>query len=110
MNQITINIYLKKILTISLVGIASVIMLPRSVQALSFGEVLGIGAGAFAVTQVVRNNNNAARERYSPSTPREEFFRGIQDGQSGARYDNPRNSLDYDRGFNEGLDRRRGIN
>ena len=107
MKKTQINSWIQKTLAVSLISLASVITLPQTAKALSFGEVLGIGAGVFAVDQVIRNNNNAARDRYTPRSPQEEFFRGVQDGQNGARYDNPRNSSDYDDGFNEGLRRRR---
>jgi hypothetical protein len=38
--------------------------------------------------------------------PQQEYYRGVQDGMNGAKYDNPRNSPDYDRGYEEGAKRR----
>ncbi|BAQ65468.1 hypothetical protein [Geminocystis sp. NIES-3709] len=74
----------------------------KPVQA-SFGDfMLGVGA-AVGVGAIVQSNQRAAQERYGPATPQEEYFRGRQDGFNGLRYDNPRNSRDYDRGFQEGL-------
>lgn len=72
----------------------------------SFGDfMLGVGAGVG--TSVIINNNRRAREdRYRPVPPDQEFARGLQDGMNNARYDNPRNSPDYNRGFQEGLRRR----
>ena len=107
MKKAQINSWAQKFLAVSLISVAGIVTLPQTAKALSFGEVLGIGAGVFVVDQVIRNNNNAARDRYTPRSPQEEFFRGVQDGRNGARYDNPRNSRDYDDGFNEGLRQRR---
>lgn len=74
----------------------------------SFGDfMLGVGATA-GVGAIIRSNQRAAQERYGPATPQEEYFRGRQDGFNGLRYDNPRNSSDYSRGFNEGLRARQG--
>ncbi|WP_017294499.1 hypothetical protein [Geminocystis herdmanii] len=74
----------------------------------SFGDfMLGVGA-ATGVGAIIRSNQRATQERYGPSTPQEEYFRGRQDGFNGLRYDNPRNSSDYSRGFNEGLRARQG--
>jgi hypothetical protein len=100
---------LKKVVAVSLVSIAGTVGFSQTSSALSFGEVLGIGAGVVVVDQVIKSNNNSAKDRYTPKSPQEEFYRGVQDGQSGARYDNPRNSYDYDGGYNQGLTRRRGF-
>jgi hypothetical protein len=75
---------------------------PQKAEALSFGEALGIGAGALLIQQTVQNN----RTRYRFVPPEQEFQRGLEDGFNLARYDNPRDSGDYDRGFNEGRRRR----
>jgi hypothetical protein len=72
-------------------------------KALTFGEALGIGAGAVLIDRAVRNNNN---QRYRFVPPEQEFQRGLEDGFNFARYDNPRNSRDYDDGFIEGRRRR----
>jgi len=77
-------------------------LFPPVVRALSFGEAVGIGAGAVLINNAVqrgqRNNRN--------NNPEAEFNRGVQDGFKRARYDNPRNSRDYDEGFNLGVERR----
>jgi hypothetical protein len=73
----------------------------------SFGDfMLGVGAtvGVGAIVNSVQRSNEADRNR--PVSPQDEYFRGLQDGINGARYDNPRNSPDYDRGFKEGAQRR----
>ncbi|MEB3226977.1 MAG: hypothetical protein VKJ27_01215 [Synechocystis sp.] len=73
----------------------------------SFGDfMLGVGAtvGVGAIVNSVQRSNEANRNR--PVSPKDEYFRGLQDGINGARYDNPRNSVDYDRGFQEGARRR----
>ncbi|MDJ0728896.1 MAG: hypothetical protein QNJ33_02780 [Crocosphaera sp.] len=73
----------------------------------NFGDfLLGVGA-TLGVGAIVEGNRQDAERRYRPVPPREEYFRGIQDGVNGANYDNPRNSLDYDRGYEEGIRRRR---
>ncbi|MGI0481519.1 hypothetical protein ACN4EE_12095 [Geminocystis sp. CENA526] len=74
----------------------------------SFGDfMLGVGTAA-GVGAIIRGNQRATQERYGPATPEQEYFRGRQDGFNGLRYDNPRNSVDYSRGFNEGLRARQG--
>lgn len=74
----------------------------------SFGDfMLGVGAGV-GTSAIIRNNQRAREDRYRPVSPDQEFFRGRQDGINGLRYDNPRNSIDYDRGFQEGLRMRQG--
>jgi hypothetical protein len=75
---------------------------PNRTQALSFGEALGIGAGALLIQQTVQNN----RTRYRFVPPEQEFQRGLEDGFNLVRYDNPRDSGDYNRGFVEGRRRR----
>lgn len=81
--------------------------LPLPVFALSFGEVLGIGTGVLILDRVRRNNEDARRDRYTPKPPQEEYFRGVRDGVEGLKYDNPRNSIDYDQGYQEGVARRK---
>ncbi len=72
----------------------------------SFGDFM-LGVGAAAGTSILINSNRRAAEaRYRPVSPEQEFYRGLEDGINGARYDNPRNSSDYDRGFREGSQRR----
>lgn len=74
----------------------------------SFGDfMLGVGAGV-GTSAIIRSNQRAREDRYRPVSPDDEFFRGRQDGINGLRYDNPRNSIDYDRGFQEGLRLRQG--
>lgn len=73
----------------------------------NFGDfLLGVGA-TLGVGAIVEGNRADAERRYRPVPPEEEYFRGIQDGTNRANYDNPRNSLDYDRGYQEGMRRRR---
>ena len=75
----------------------------------SFGDfMLGVGA-AVGTRAIIDSSRRSSREqRYRAVSPEEEFFRGRQDGFNGARYDNPRNSPDFDRGFEEGLRQRQG--
>lgn len=74
----------------------------------SFGDfMLGVGA-AVGTSAIIRSNQRAREERYRPVSPQQEFYRGRQDGINGLKYDNPRNSSDYDRGYQEGLKLRRG--
>ena len=77
-------------------------LLSPVVKALSFGEAVGIGAGAVLINNAVQRNqrNNKGRN------PEAEFNRGVQDGFHRARYDNPRNSRDYSEGFDKGVQRR----
>lgn len=71
----------------------------------SWGDFfLGVGT-AVGVGAIVQGSQQSA-DRYRPVSPEQEFWRGIEDGTNGARYDNPRNSPDYDRGFKEGMRRR----
>ncbi len=61
-------------------------------RSLTFGEAVGIGAGALLINRAVQDN----RQRYRFVPPEQEFQRGLEDGFNFARYDNPRNSRDYD--------------
>ena len=94
----------------SLTAIASVVTISftaASPAQASFGDfMLGVGAtvGVGAIVNSIQRSNEADRNR--PVSPKDEYFRGLQDGINGARYDNPRNSRDYDRGFQEGVRRR----
>ena len=73
----------------------------------NFGDfLLGVGA-TIGVGAIIEGNRADAERRYRPVPPEQEYFGGIQDGTNGANYGNPRNSLDYDRGYQEGLRRRR---
>lgn len=97
--------YLKSLTAIASVLTISITAAPPA-QA-SFGDfMLGVGAtvGVGAIIKGVQRSNEA--NRYRPVSPEDEYFRGLQDGINGARYDNPRNSRDYDRGFQEGVRRR----
>jgi hypothetical protein len=101
---------MKKITSIGLTTVTalSAIATFASTAQANFGNFLlgtGVGVGS---TLLIQNNQRAAQNRYRPVSPEEEHFRGLQDGINGARYDNPRNSIDYDRGFQEGLRRRQG--
>ncbi|MEB3310561.1 MAG: hypothetical protein VKJ02_10030 [Snowella sp.] len=99
---------MKRISAISLattIVLSSVSLYPRPAQA-SWGDFfLGVGA-AVGVGAIVNSAQRAEAQRYAPVPPEQEYFRGLQDGINGARYDNPRNSPDYDRGFEEGVRRR----
>ncbi len=93
---------MKKTLTaiLATIVVTPAILIPFSTpaKALSFGEALGIGAGAVLINQTINNN----RQRYRFVPPEQEHRRGLEDGFNRARYDNPRDSGDYDRGFIEG--------
>ena len=87
------------------IALASLPFFSRPAQA-SWGDFfLGVGAGV-GTSAIINSNRRAKEQRYAPTSPDQEFFRGVQDGLNGARYDNPRNSPDYDRGFEEGTQRR----
>ncbi|PSF39347.1 hypothetical protein C7H19_00735 [Aphanothece hegewaldii CCALA 016] len=74
----------------------------------NFGNfMLGAGVGAGSAI-LINNSQNQRRQRYGFVPPEQEFTRGRQDGFNGAKYDNPRNSNEYTRGFQEGLRMRRG--
>lgn len=89
----------------SIGGVSTTVVKPANA---SFGDfMLGVGAGV-GTSVIINNNRRAREERYAPASPEEEFFRGRSDGINGLRYDNPRNSRDYDRGFQEGLRIRQG--
>jgi hypothetical protein len=74
---------------------------PSVARALTFGEALGVGAGLILIDKAVEGNQQ--RYRYAP--PEEEYRRGLEDGYNRVRYDNPRNSREYDDGFTEGRQR-----
>ncbi len=100
--------FMKKITAITLTALtalSSVCLFPQTARA-NFGDfLLGVGAGAGA-SILINNSRRDAENRYRPVSPQQEFSRGLQDGINGARYDNPRNSYDYDKGFQEGIRRR----
>lgn len=95
-------------LTLSITSLVSLSTINIKPAQASFGDFMwGVGAGVG--TSVIINNNRRAREdRYRPVPPEQEFARGRSDGINGLRYDNPRNSRDYSRGFEEGLRIRQG--
>ena len=73
----------------------------------SFGDfLLGVGA-TLGVGALVKSGQDQS-DRYRPVPPEQEYYRGIEDGTNGAKYDNPRDSPDYDRGYRIGARRRRG--
>lgn len=73
----------------------------------SFGDFL-LGVGAAVGVGAIVDSSRQQQERYRPVPPQQEYYRGVEDGTNGAKYDNPRNSPDYDRGYQEGVRRRRG--
>lgn len=100
---------MKRITTISLTVTILLTAFPlfsRPARA-SWGDFfLGVGA-AVGVRAIVDSNRRAQQERYRPVSPQQEYYRGLEDGTNGARYDNPRRSPDYDRGYEAGVRRRR---
>jgi hypothetical protein len=95
----------QKIFTIGMITtglISSFTTTIKPVQA-SFGDfMLGVGA-TIGVGAIIDNNRRAEQERYRPVPPEQEYYRGRQDGINNLKYDNPRVSSDYDRGYEEGL-------
>ncbi len=99
-----------KIFTLGTIVVTATTVMTFSIKPAqaSFGDfMLGVGATA-GVGAIIRSNQRATQERYGPATPQQEYFRGRQDGFNGLRYDNPRNSFDYSKGFDEGLRARQG--
>jgi hypothetical protein len=101
---------MRKIIVIGLVALTSVATLVAASKPAraDFGDVL-IGAGAaLGINAIVQSNNRANQaERQRYVSPQDEYYRGVQDGTNGLKYDNPRNSPDYDQGYNEGVRRGR---
>lgn len=101
---------MKKITAISLITITSVGAVSgfAAPARANFGNfLLGAGVGAGSAI-LINNSQNQNRQRYGFAPPEQECNRGRQDGFNGARYDNPRNSSDYTRCFQDGLRMRRG--
>ncbi len=100
---------MKKITAITLIlstFITTTQLLLKPAQA-NFGDfLLGVGA-AVGVGAIVEGNRADAERRYRPVLPQQEYYRGVEDGVNGANYDNPRSSVHYDRGYEEGLRKRR---
>lgn len=94
--------------TVSLTAMLFLASLPfmgRPAQA-SWGDFfLGVGA-TVGVGAIVNSVRRSEASRYAPVPPQQEYYRGVQDGMNGAKYDNPRNSPDYDRGYEQGAQRR----
>lgn len=91
--------------TTSLVSLGTFNLKPAQA---SFGDfMLGVGAGV-GTSVIINNNRRAQEDRYRPVPPEQEFARGRSDGINGLKYDNPRNSRDYTRGYEEGLRIRQG--
>ena len=87
-------------LTVALVSASVSVARPACA---SFGDfMLGVGA-AVGVGAIV---NSANSNNQPPPSPQQEYYRGVEDGTNGAKYDNPRSSTDYDRGYREGARRR----
>lgn len=95
---------MKKITILNLTGLATLAALyafPAPASA-SFGDVL-LGAGAAIGAEAIINSGKNDEGR--PVSPQQEYYRGVQDGTNGAKYDNPRASADYDKGYEDGLRR-----
>jgi hypothetical protein len=95
---------MKKILTI-LTTLSTVSLFAMPARA-DFGDFLlgvGVTAGAAVVVNSSKQANDASRA--APATPQQEYYRGVEDGTNRAKYDNPRNSPDYDKGYKVGLKR-----
>jgi hypothetical protein len=89
---------MQKFLTILTVTTVIVTFFPKETKALTFGEALGVGAGVLIIDKAIDNN----QQRYQYRSPQEEYNRGLEDGFNRARYDNPRNSREYDNGYTQG--------
>ncbi|HAC65432.1 MAG TPA: hypothetical protein DCF68_18355 [Cyanothece sp. UBA12306] len=86
--------------TSTLLTISQVFCLPAQAN---FGDfMLGVGA-AVGVGAIIDGNRRDVENRYRPVPPQQEYYRGVEDGVNRAKYDNPRQSRDYDRGYEEGL-------
>ena len=72
----------------------------------NFGDFL-LGVGTAVGVGAIIDSNRQSRDRYRPVPPEQEYYRGVEDGTNGVKYDNPRSSPDYDRGYREGARRRR---
>ena len=95
----------QKIFTISIITTSLISSFTTTFQPAqaSFGDfMLGVGA-AVGVGAIIDNNRRAEKERYSPVPPEQEYYRGRQDGINGLKYDNPRVTREYDRGYEEGM-------
>lgn len=88
----------------ALTALSALCALPTPAKA-DFGDFL-LGVGAAAGTSAVINSNRRAEDKYRPVSPEQEYYRGTEDGINGAKYDNPRSSSDYDKGYEEGLRKR----
>jgi hypothetical protein len=101
---------MKKITAISLTTLTSLAAFSAfaTPARANWGSFLGGAAVGAGSAVVINNSQNQRRQRYSAVPADQEFTRGRQDGINGARYDNPRNSSAYTRGFEEGLGIRRG--
>jgi hypothetical protein len=101
---------MKKITAISLTALTSLTALAAfaTPARANWGSFLGGAAVGAGSTVLIKNSQNQRRERYGFAPPEQECNRGRQDGFNGARYDNPRNSPDYTRCFQDGLRMRRG--
>jgi len=97
---------MKRIVTL-LTGLSTVAILALPARAdFDFGDFLlgtGIGVGTSLIINSINQSSNA--NRYAPVSPQQEYYRGVEDGTNRAKYDNPRNSPDYDNGYQVGLQR-----
>jgi hypothetical protein len=91
-----------RLTSLTTISLLLLTLAPSPAQALSFGEAVGIGAGALVINEAVQRGQRRSRG----SNPEAEFNQGVQDGFARARYDNPRSSRDYSKGFDLGVERR----
>jgi hypothetical protein len=117
---------MKKLLTTSLSTLAAIAtglyLFPATARACDFGCTLvqGLGRGfgtsaAAGITSAIVNHHNSPSPAQvedeqvpaSASSSQEEYYRGVQDGINGMKYDNPNASADYDKGYTRGLQERR---
>ncbi|WP_199337548.1 MULTISPECIES: hypothetical protein [unclassified Nostoc] len=81
--------------------------IPTPVQALTAGEVLGIGAAAVGIGILAGQRNRNDRHSNHRGNREQEYRRGLRDGERSRDYYNSNNSSDYERGYREGVDQRR---
>jgi len=99
---------LASIMATVIASTAAVSAIATPVKAASLGTVLGLAAGGAAAGIIIDRNIKAEHDRYAYHSPEVEYDRGLQDGEQRVKYDNPRNSDAYDRGYDKGMRLSRG--